>query len=212
MTLSTQFLTMITMIGMGGCFGMMLDTYQRFLQRSKRKQWLVFINDILFWSIQALLVFYILFLINKGEIRFYIFLALLCGFAAYQSLCKRIYLRMLEIGISTFVSFYQFTRKTVTLLVFKPVRGLFQLVIFIIFFLGRGIIALVKFIFKILLLIIGFILKIIKKILLLFWKLLPKGIKNSVEKLYNRLAGNFKEIKNFKFIAKLLDIWKRRNK
>ncbi len=210
MTLSTQFFTMLSMIGMGALFGMMLDTYQRFLQRSKRKHWLVFINDILFWSLQALLIFYILFLINKGEIRFYIFIALLCGFAAYQSLLKQLYLRILETAIVSFISFYQFMKKTMLLLVYKPARGLVQLVIAIILIIGRGLITLVKFIFKVLILIMRFILKMTKKILLIFWKLLPKGIKNSVEKLYNNLAGHFSKIKNT--ISRFIGKWKNRQK
>ena len=49
MTLSTQFMTMLSMIGMGTLFGAMFDTYQRFLNRPKRKQWIVFFNDLLFW-------------------------------------------------------------------------------------------------------------------------------------------------------------------
>jgi spore cortex biosynthesis protein YabQ len=210
MTLSAQFLTMLSMIGMGALFGTMLDTYQRFLQRSKRKHWLVFLNDLLFWTIQALLIFYTLFLINKGEIRFYIFIALLCGFAAYQSLFKGLYLRILELMINSFISFYSFLRKMTSILVFKPVRGLIQLGIFIIVFIGRGLITLVKFIFKVILVIVKFILRWVGKILLIFWKLMPKRIKKTVEKLYNRTAGIFKPIKNYFY--KLLDKWKTRNK
>jgi spore cortex biosynthesis protein YabQ len=198
------------MIGMGALFGTMLDTYQRFLQRSKRKHWLVFLNDILFWGIQALLIFYILFLINKGEIRFYIFIALLCGFAAYQSLFKSIYVRILEVIIRSFISFYSFLKKMISILVFKPVRGLIQLVIFIILFIGRGLITLVKFILKTVLLIVKTVLKWVGNILLIFWKLLPKRIKKTVEKLYNRTAGFFKPIKNT--FTKLLEKWKTRNK
>jgi spore cortex biosynthesis protein YabQ len=208
MTLSTQFLTMLSMIGMGALFGTMLDTYQRFLQRSRRKHWLVFLNDILFWTIQALLIFYILYLINKGEIRFYIFIALLCGFAAYQSLFKSLYLRILEELITSFISFYSFLVKMISILVFKPVRGLIQLGIFIVVFIGRGLITLVKFIFKVLLLIVKFVFRWAGNILLIFWKLLPKRIKKSVEKLYNKTAGFLQPIKNN--FNKLLDKWKTR--
>ncbi|WP_371931952.1 spore cortex biosynthesis protein YabQ [Mesobacillus subterraneus] len=98
MTLSTQFLTMLAMIWMGTLFGASLDTHNRFLKRSKRKSWIVFINDILFWVFQGLSIFYVLFSVNMGELRFYIFLALLCGFAAYQSLFKNMYLKVLERG------------------------------------------------------------------------------------------------------------------
>jgi len=195
------------MIGMGALFGMMLDTYQRFLHRSRRKHWLVFVNDILFWVIQALLIFYILFLVNKGEVRFYIFIALLCGFAAYQSMLKMIYLRILELGISVFITVMRFLKRTFLLLVFKPVRGLAQLVTSLIILLGRGLFTLVKFILKILRLVMKLILNLLKRILLILWKLLPKRIKKTVETLYNKTAGKFKKIKNS--FGKWLIKWKR---
>lgn len=122
MTLSVQFLTMLSMIGMGSLFGASLDTYQRFLKRPLRKSWVVFINDILFWLLQGLAIFYILFLVNEGELRFYIFLALLCGFAAYQALMKNIYLKLLEIVISTIISIYYFIVKVIRLLIIRPVQ------------------------------------------------------------------------------------------
>jgi spore cortex biosynthesis protein YabQ len=200
---------MLSMIGMGMLFGVMFDTYQRFLNRPKRNQWIVFFNDLLFWIIQALLIFYILFLVNNGELRFYIFIALLCGFAAYQSLFKGIYLRLLEILISTVIAVYRFLKNTFLMLVYKPVIGLIQLVILIILFLGRGLFTLVKFVFKVLLFIIKTILFTpLMKIILILWKLLPKSLKKNVEKLYNRTAGKFKGIKNF--IIKLMDKLKKK--
>ncbi|WP_144555620.1 spore cortex biosynthesis protein YabQ [Bacillus sp. X1(2014)] len=208
MTLSTQFFTLLSMIGMGTLFGAMLDTYQRFLKRPKRKQWIVFFNDLLFWIIQAVIIFYTLFLVNNGELRFYIFLALICGFAAYQSLFKGIYLRLLEFVIRSVIAISRFLKKTFQLLIYKPIVGLVQLVIIIIIAIGRGLFTLVKFIGKVLLLIVKIIFVPLQKILLLFWKLLPKSIKKSVEKLYNKTAGNFQRIRNY--ITKLIDKWKKR--
>ena len=208
MTLSTQFLTMLSMIGMGSLFGAMFDTYQRFLNRPKKKAWIVFINDLLFWIIQALIIFYTLFLVNNGELRFYIFIALVCGFAAYQSLFKGIYLRFLEMLIHSVIAIVKFFKKTFQILIYKPVVGLIQLVITIGLLLGRGLFTLVKFVFKVLLLLLKIILVPLKKIMLLFWKLLPKGIKKIVEKLYNRTAGNFMKIRNY--INKWINKWKSR--
>ncbi|MEH7084887.1 spore cortex biosynthesis protein YabQ [Neobacillus drentensis] len=208
MTLSTQFFTLLSMIGMGTLFGAMFDTYQRFLKRPKRKQWIVFFNDLLFWIIQAVIIFYTLFLVNNGELRFYIFLALICGFAAYQSLFKGIYLRLLEFVIKSVIAISRFLKKTFQLLIYKPIVGLIQLVIIIIIAIGRGLFTLVKFIGKVLLLIVKIILFPLQKILLVFWKLLPKSIKKSVEKLYNKTAGNFQRIRNY--ITKLIDRWKKR--
>ncbi|MCM3729301.1 spore cortex biosynthesis protein YabQ [Neobacillus cucumis] len=208
MTLSTQFLTMLSMIGMGSLFGAMFDTYQRFLNRPKQKAWIVFINDILFWVIQALIIFYTLFIVNSGELRFYIFIALLCGFAAYQALFKGIYLRLLELLIQSVIAIYNFIRKMIQLLIYKPIVGLIQLVIIIILALGRGLLTLVKFVYKVLLFILKTIMFPLQKIVLLFWKLLPKSLKNTVEKLYNKTAGNLKRIMNY--INKWRDKWKRK--
>lgn len=208
MTLSTQFLTMLSMIGMGSLFGAMFDTYQRFLNRPKRKTWIVFCNDLLFWIIQALLIFYTLFIINNGEIRFYIFIALICGFAAYQGLFKGIYLRLLEMVIETIIAVTKFLKKTFQLLIYKPILGLIQLAITIILVLGRGLYTLVKFVFKVLLLLVKLIVFPLQKIVLIFWKLLPKGLKKAVEKLYNKLAGNFQGIRNT--IIKWIDRLKKR--
>lgn len=207
MTLSTQFLTMLSMIGMGSLFGVMFDTYQRFLDRPNRKSWIVFINDLLFWVIQALIIFYILFLVNNGELRFYIFVALLCGFAAYQSLFKGIYLKLLEMMIKSVIALYQFIRRTFQLLIYKPVVGIIQLLISIVILVGRGIFSLVKFILRVLLFILKVLWVPIAKIILMLWKLLPKSIKKYVEKLYNKTAGIFMEIKNY--LVKWSKKWKR---
>ncbi|WP_040206546.1 spore cortex biosynthesis protein YabQ [Neobacillus jeddahensis] len=209
MTLSTQFLTMLSMIGMGSLFGAMFDTYQRFLNRPKQKAWIVFINDLLFWVIQALIIFYTLFLVNNGELRFYIFIALLCGFAAYQGLFKGIYLRFLEALIRSIIGLYRFLKKTFLFLIYKPIVGLIQLIIMIILTLGRGLFTLVKFVLKVLLWVLKIFFVPLQKILLLFWKLLPKVIKKSVEKLYNKTAGNLMKIRNY--IYKWIDKWKKRN-
>jgi len=207
MTLSTQFLTMLSMIGMGSLFGVMFDTYQRFLDRPNRKSWIVFINDLLFWVIQALIIFYILFLVNNGELRFYIFVALLCGFAAYQSLFKGIYLKLLEAMIRSVIALYQFIRRAFQLLIYKPVVGIIQLLISIIILLGRGTFSFVKFILKVLLFILKVLWVPIAKIIIILWKLLPKSIKKYVEKLYNKTAGFFMEIKNY--LGKWIKKWKR---
>ncbi|MED3564520.1 spore cortex biosynthesis protein YabQ [Bacillus xiapuensis] len=207
MTLSTQFLTMLSMVGMGSLFGVMFDTYQRFLDRPRRNRFIVFVNDILFWIIQALLIFYILFLVNNGEIRFYIFIALLCGFAAYQGLFKGAYLRLLELLITTVIAIYRFLKHSFLVVVYKPIVGLIKLVIFMVIFLGRGLYTLVKFVLKVVLLVLKIALMPIQKIFILIWRLLPKGLKKSVEKLYNRTAGKFKEIKNY--IVKWMDKWKK---
>ena len=184
------------MIGMGSVFGAALDTYNRFLKRRNRKSWIVFINDILFWLVQGLAIFYILFIVNRGELRFYIFVALLCGFAAYQSLFKGLYLRLLEIVISLIVAIYRFLLKLLNYMIYRPIRGLILAVISLLLLIKKGLFALLKLIFRIIIFICKVILLPFKWLLLLLWKVLPNNLKKSVEKIYNRMAGVLRKIKN----------------
>lgn len=207
MTLSTQFLTMLAMIGMGSYFGASLDTYNRFLQRQKRKRWIVFCHDILFWLFQGLSIFYVLFLVNKGELRFYIFLALLCGFAAYQSLLKEGYLRLLEIVISMVISIYRFIVKMVRVVIVRPLYSFVMLLLSFLIIIGKGLLALAKVIWKVILFVIKVLLKPFEWVLMFFWNLLPKKIKKMVEKIYNNFAGFFRKSKNT--INKLISRWKK---
>ena len=207
MTLSTQFMTMLAMIGMGIFFGAGLDTYNRFLKRSKRKNWLVFINDLLFWILQGLLIFFVLFRVNQGELRIYIFIALLCGFAAYQSLFKGIYSRWLEVLISFVISLLRFFVKVVYLLVYKPIYFVITTLFDLVLMIGKGLLVLLKWLITAILFAIKVLFMPILWILLLIWKLSPKTIKKSVEKIYNKLAGKYKIIKNI--IIHWISKWKK---
>ena len=207
MTLSTQFLTMLAMVGMGSCFGAALDTYNRFLQRSKRKSWIVFFNDVLFWLLQGLIIFYVLFLVNKGELRFYIFIALLCGFAAYQSLLKRSYLRLLEIVVNMIISIYRYAVKIFLMLIYRPIVSLLLGCVSLVTIIGKGLFVLVKWTIQVIWTIIKLVFTPVKWLLILFWNLLPKHIKKTVEKLYNKLAGYYQGIKNT--INNVLSRWRK---
>lgn len=205
MTLTVQFMTMLSMIGMGCVFGASLDTYQRFIKRTKRKGWIVFFNDILFWLLQGLAVFYILFIINQGELRFYIFIALLCGFAAYQSMLKNLYLKALEIFISFVIAIYRFIVKFVTIAIIRPIEGIITALIAVIIMLGKLILFVLKCIGKVILFLLNIIFMPIKWLFQLMWKLLPIRVKKVVEKFYRKSEGIFISIKNY--VVKQFSLW-----
>ena len=205
MTLSTQFYTLLSMIGMGSCFGIALDTYNRFLKRGKRKRWIVFMNDLLFWIVQTLLIFYVLFIVNHGELRFYLFLAILCGFAAYQSLLKNLYNWLLESMIQLIVQLWRLLVKAFTHIIFQPIKSILIFLVSVVVFVGKGLLTLAKRIGSLLL----WILKIggspIKWLFVSLWRLLPKKATKSVEKIYSQGAGFLKKSKNtiLQYIKKL---------
>jgi spore cortex biosynthesis protein YabQ len=193
MTLTTQFYTMLSMIGMGALFGATLDTYNRFLNRSRRKRWLVFINDLLFWIFQALAIFYILFSVNFGELRFYIFIALLCGFAGYQALLKQGFLRFLEKLILFIISLYNFLVSMVKKLLYSPIKWLVVLLITLVLSIAKGLLKAVTFLLKMVYSIIKWTIKLVLSpvwwIVKGIWNLLPNHLTKRVEKLYNKMAG-----------------------
>lgn len=210
MTLTTQFVTMLAMIGMGGFFGAALDTYNRFLKRRKRKNWIVFLNDVLFWFLQGLIIFYVLFIVNEGELRFYIFIALVCGFAAYQSLLKAMYLRFLEKVIAWIVSVWRFLVKLVIHLIYKPILALITFIISLALMLAKSLLSLVILLGKIIFWLLKLVLKPVRLIFLLFWKLSPEKIKKFVEKIYNKNAGLFTKIK--KYVSNIFKRWNKHTK
>jgi spore cortex biosynthesis protein YabQ len=151
MTLTVQFQTIISMIAMGIWIGMAMDTYGRFLHEKKKWNWFHFINDFLFWVLQALLVFYVLLQVNHAEVRFYIFLALICGFSAYKALFEKIYKRILERTIQIVAAVLRFIKRLLEVLVVNPIKWIFTLLLAIIMWalnmVWRIVFALLKIIF-----------------------------------------------------------------
>lgn len=207
MSLTTQFYTMLTMVGMGGWIGVALDTYGRFLKRPLRARWVVFINDFMFWVVQGLILFYLLLLVNEGELRIYIFLAVLCGYAAYQSLFKQIYLRILEQLIQTSISIYRLIIKVGQVMIVKPIVGLVQLLIVILLGTLNFLWRLIKWAFQFIYSLVKILLAPVRILLRLLWKLVPKTIRNFLTRNITKLAGLMKKIKNI--ISKLKSWWLR---
>ncbi|WP_332697265.1 spore cortex biosynthesis protein YabQ [Halalkalibacter lacteus] len=126
MTLTVQLYTMLSMAAMGLYIGAAIDTYGRFTRKRPSFNWLVACNDLLFWLVQALVVFYVLLQANNGEIRFYIFLALVCGYAAYQSLFRQLYQTLLEKLITFVIQTYRITIKLFMVLLINPIKYLLK--------------------------------------------------------------------------------------
>lgn len=127
MSLSVQFQTMLAMTAMGVWIGLSVDTYGRFFPRRRKPLYVTLFLDVLFWTLQSLLVFYVLLFVNEGIVRFYLFLALFCGYAAYQALFRSIYIIFLERTIRFCNSLARFSKHLFVRLVLQPIRWLLQL-------------------------------------------------------------------------------------
>lgn len=192
MSLTTQLATMLAMIGMGSWLGAALDTYNRFLQRQNRKHWVVFINDVLFWIVQGLVLFYILLLVNEGELRFYIFLAILCGYAAYQSLFRMIYLKVLEWVISLAARLYRFFLRLCYYLIVRPIQLLLQTLLALSFFIWKSFLVFLRMLYQC----IKILFAPVRWIGFLIWRGIPQNWKETLKNFFGYLAGIIRQMKN----------------
>jgi spore cortex biosynthesis protein YabQ len=185
MTLTVQFNTMITMVLMGVVFGMSFDTYNRLIPAKSQWYWIRFVNDSLFWVIQGLLVFWALLEVNNGEIRFYIFIALLCGFAAYKGLLESYYKRLLEVLIRAVIKCYFTLKKLIEVLLIKPIFAVLKLLLYLVKMIGSIILTVLVFI-------TGILLRPLKWVGFKLWGKIPVKIVAKIK----IVAGFFKRMKN----------------
>lgn len=186
MTLTVQFYTMVSMVAMGLWLGIAMDTYSRFLHPHRKKSFWLYINDVIFWLLQGLLIFYVLFLVNEGTLRLYVFFALLCGYAAYRALFQQLYRHSLERIIIITITIMSVIKSLVTNLVYRPILFILKLLL-----------SLCMMLISIITTIFWFIIKLfwvpVKWGFLLLWRLIPLSIRARLIKT----AGIADTIKNY---------------
>ncbi|WP_082235816.1 spore cortex biosynthesis protein YabQ [Halobacillus massiliensis] len=195
MTLTTQFMTMISMLAGGVYIGAALDTFNRLFRRRNQKSWLEFLWQPAFWISQAAFLFYILYLVNYGEMRMYVFVAVLCGYSAYRALFQNIFKKVLEVGIKFVTALFRLIKRIFHILILVPVIGVLILL--------KNVVLLVyRLIYKGIYL--GFLVVFtpIMMLLRLIWKLFPEKIQNYLHKG----GGLYVKIKN-----RLSNKWKKKN-
>lgn len=129
MTLDIQFYSMLASAATGLWLGASFDTYRRFTGSSGRFRWSLVFNDIFFWPPQGLVFFYVLLKVNEGEVRFYLFLALLLGYSVYRSLFEKMYMKILEHAIRIISGTYRLIVKTILVLFINPLKWLLKVLL-----------------------------------------------------------------------------------
>jgi spore cortex biosynthesis protein YabQ len=181
MNLSVQFMTMAAMAVMGLWIGISVDTYGRFFYRSGRRRWNIvqIAGDLVFWLLQGLLVFYVLLNVNQGDVRIYIFLALLCGYAAYKSLFQSLYLRGLEGIIKTVRFFFGLLKKIATVIFVRPVQLLWRIMYTVTIWFVHSALAILLFFWKIVAAPLKWLVRLI----------VPEAVLKMIRNFFSRIAG-----------------------
>ncbi|KAB8126504.1 spore cortex biosynthesis protein YabQ [Gracilibacillus oryzae] len=128
MTLETQFVTMFTMIAFGVYIGIAYVTFKRLELWWANLIFLRYLCELFFWVVQAAFLFFVLYIINEGIVRFYILLALLCGYAMFKALFEHFYRKALEVILEYVTSFVRFIVRCIKLLLVNPVVWIISIV------------------------------------------------------------------------------------
>lgn len=124
------------MAGSGAVMGVLFDVYRVLSGQLRPPRWLVPLLDGVYWIVATLFVFRALLYSNYGQVRFYVFLGLLFGVWVYFRLASRWTVRLTLFAIRCVKAFIRFIRRTIELVVIKPIRLLYRLVIVLFGFLA----------------------------------------------------------------------------
>ena len=196
MSLHVQFTTLLAMIGTGIAIGASFDTYAHIFNRSERHRLIVLIADILFWVVQALYVFYTLLLVNNGEIRLYIFLAILCGYAAYQALFQSMYVRLLQKIIRIVVALYRLIVRLFYYIIVFPLRLLYRFFVFLLIATCHFVLSIGKILYKVIYVCIRFLLQPFIFIGRFIWRKTPLRFQAAVGRFFHMGKGFFVKVAN----------------
>ena len=127
-----QALLLLIFILNGVIIGLLFDFFRILRKSFKTKDIITYIEDILFWILTGLILLYSIFTFNNGEIRLFMFLAVIIGVILYMIIAssyiikinvsvfnyiKLIVAKIFEFILIPFKYFYKLIRR----LFFKPI-------------------------------------------------------------------------------------------
>ena len=86
----------------GLIIGFLFDIFRILRISFKTKDFVTYIEDILFWIITGVIVLYSVFVFNNGEIRFFIFLGIIIGIILYMTIFST-YIIKFNVGVINFI-------------------------------------------------------------------------------------------------------------
>ena len=161
MSLNVQFLTMIAMVLSGFYLGMALETFRRFSPYWKSNVFLTYFFEITFWLSQTFILFYVLYRVNAGELRVYVFIACLLGFSIYHVIAVNVYKKLLEHIVGIVSRILSLLNNILFILVINPLKW----VLYILLTLAQFVFTFLYYLLKTILLPVRWVLKSLKKLL-----------------------------------------------
>ncbi|WP_010632665.1 spore cortex biosynthesis protein YabQ [Sporolactobacillus vineae] len=127
MTLHEQFASLGLMVAAGIWIGACFSVHQRFTRLLRRRRVVLALADLLFWLVQAIVLFAVLLPVNEGVLRVYLFLGLALGYTFYKGLLEKTFLRSFDFMMSVLVRTCRLVAKCVFNLFVRPLYLLLKL-------------------------------------------------------------------------------------
>ncbi|MET3683752.1 spore cortex biosynthesis protein YabQ [Alkalibacillus flavidus] len=176
MTLTTQFTAMMSLALLGTAVAAVIDVYHQSLRPQKSAH--RYITDSLIFVINGVLVYYVIFQINGGSLRFYFVLAFLLGISTYFALIQSWFWRLLTTILNILSIVFRTIERIIYYVIVWPIKWLFVVMLgFVTFWLNVlwrllvGILRLVQVIVS------PFVPRIVKMYLHFFWKYCDNRLK-----------------------------------
>lgn len=147
MSLNVQFVTMGYMFLSGVALGVLYDVYRVVAGLLRISRWIIPLLDLIYWVAATLLVFRVLYYSNQGQVRAFVFLALLIGISFYFALLSRWVILLLHWLIRVTKAFIRLCKRMGEILIVKPIIALYRAFIIFLGFLA----ALSVFLYKVVL-------------------------------------------------------------
>lgn len=137
MELSTQIRTFLLIVITGIVLGILFDTY-RVLRRRFHPPWLVTsLTDLMYCLLASAIAFTALLAGNWGELRFYVYIALLVGIIAYYRLVSHYVIKLIMALLMLIAKLCHMTKLAVAFTIIKPAVLVTRTLLWPFRFLGR---------------------------------------------------------------------------
>ncbi len=123
MILNQAYIFLIFVIN-GFLIGILFDIFRILRKSFKTRDFVTYIEDILFWILTGLLLLYSIFVFGNGEIRLYMFLGVFIGCILYMLLISQYFIK---INVKIILILKKITYKIISILIF-PIKVLLKII------------------------------------------------------------------------------------
>jgi len=128
-SLSSQFISLLTMIISGMMLGVLYDIYRVVASQFHFRRWLISLLDIMYWILSALFVFRMLYLSNSGEVRFYVFFGLTIGIIFHYVYFSPLTIKIIILLIKWIKTLIGFVIRLFYLFIITPLKFMYRCIL-----------------------------------------------------------------------------------